>query len=410
MKIQQISPTRERIDIEMLSVFKNKNFTLQSFDERVVAFSNRLSKRILTDKTYGRVPALTALAYWLRKANIARIIDENAALKAQKNVYLSPIGVVFHICPANVDTMFIYSLMVSLLMGNKNVLRVSNRLDHEYISFLFEVLNQELATEESEIISNYINIVTYDHEKEINEFFSQNANARLIWGGDNTAKIFKAIPSNPRIRDIVFADRVSVALFETKAFLAADETTKNETVRKFYNDSYTFDQKGCSSPQTIILKGNLLDNQAFENVFYEILNHISTEMYGGDSASLASLKFNQLVGDVIDEKVTHFRNDSATLYLVETNEDNLLHTCGGGYFYTKKIDNINKILPSLNTKVQTISHFGLSTDDIDDLAHISAGIGVDRIVPVGKALDFDYIWDGYNLCEALSVKKHIQYV
>jgi hypothetical protein len=30
---------------------------------------------------------------------------------------------------------------------------------------------------------------------------------------------------------------------------------------------------------------------------------------------------------------------------------------------------------------------------------------VDRVVPLGKALDFDYIWDGYNIfMEMLSFK------
>lgn len=28
--------------------------------------------------------------------------------------------------------------------------------------------------------------------------------------------------------------------------------------------------------------------------------------------------------------------------------------------------------------------------------------GVDRIVPIGKTMDFDLIWDGYNLFERLT--------
>ena len=32
-----------------------------------------------------------------------------------------------------------------------------------------------------------------------------------------------------------------------------------------------------------------------------------------------------------------------------------------------------------------------------------AGIkGIDRVVPVGKTMDFDLIWDGYNLVERLT--------
>jgi Acyl-CoA reductase (LuxC) len=407
MTIQQISPIRQHLDINELGVFKYKGFELVAFDERVIEFSNSLSKRILADANFGRIPALTALAFWLRKANIKRIVVENQHLTHIPNVRLSPIGIVFHICPSNVDTMFVYSLIISLLMGNKNVLRISNRLDHEYINFLFAVLNSEMAHEESVLMGQYINIVTYNHDVDISTFFSQNANARLIWGGDNTAKTFKEIPANPRIKDIVFADRISLALFMTKAFLEEKEARQKEIVRKFYNDAYTFDQKGCSSPQSVFLLGSLEDNTKFEDIFYDLLKTVSVQMYSGDNASLASLKYNQLINDVIDDKVKHFRNDSATLYMVETPTQELMHTCGGGYFYIQSIAQLKEVLPSMHNKVQTISYYGLYSEDIDYLAQMTAGIGVDRIVPIGKALEFDYIWDGYNLCEELSSKKMV---
>lgn len=34
---------------------------------------------------------------------------------------------------------------------------------------------------------------------------------------------------------------------------------------------------------------------------------------------------------------------------------------------------------------------------------LTAGInGVDRVVPIGKTMDFDFIWDGYNLSERMT--------
>lgn len=407
MLIQQICPTKQIMDIELLSCIHSKCYDIAPFDPQIAAFSGRLSKRILADKVFGRVPALAALAFWLRPSNLNRIAKENHHLTANSNVFLSPIGIVFHVCPANVDTMFIYSLMISLLMGNKNILRVSNRLDHEYISFLFDLINDELATEESKTIRNYINVVTYQHEQDVNAFFAQNANARLIWGGDNTAKTFKSIFGNPRCKDIVFADRLSIALFNTKAFIEDTSANQQKTAKAFYNDSYTFDQKGCSSPQTIFLYGNMDANKQFVNIFYNLLEDISNTQYGGDNASLASLKFNQLVGDVIESDVNFYRNDAATLYMVSTLTPTLQHSCGGGYFYVKEINSLAHIVDFINNKVQTISYFGLNQNELLELAKQTAGIGVDRFVPIGKSLDFDYIWDGYNLCEELSSKKYI---
>jgi hypothetical protein len=407
MKVLLISPYKANIDIDKLSIVQSSNFELSSFDERVVEFSNRLSKRILADKVFGRVPALTSLAYWLRKSNLLRIKNENLYLTQQKNVFLGPIGIVFHVCPANVDTMFIYSLMISLLMGNKNILRVSNRLDHEYISFLFDSLNSELSTDESSLFKSYINVISYEHENEINEYFSGIANARLIWGGDNTAKIFRGFSKNPRIKDIVFSDRISISIFKCKNFLELQNQDKKEIVRKFYNDSYTFDQRGCSSPQSIFILGEESESKEFEREFYHLLEVISTELYISDEASLASMKFNQLVNDVIDEKVNHFLNNSVGLYLIGNNQNQLEHSCGGGYFYTYYLQNLKDLRVFINNKTQTLSYFGLEKREIDEIAQFTAGHGVDRIVPIGKALDFDFIWDGYNLCEELSSKKQI---
>ena len=33
---------------------------------------------------------------------------------------------------------------------------------------------------------------------------------------------------------------------------------------------------------------------------------------------------------------------------------------------------------------------------------VAGAMGVDRVVPVGQALDMSVLWDGYNMLEALS--------
>ena len=53
-----------------------------------------------------------------------------------------------------------------------------------------------------------------------------------------------------------------------------------------------------------------------------------------------------------------------------------------------------------NNSIQTISYIG-------DIAMFNALLslrlkGIDRVVPIGKTMDFDLIWDGYNLFEMLT--------
>jgi hypothetical protein len=35
------------------------------------------------------------------------------------------------------------------------------------------------------------------------------------------------------------------------------------------------------------------------------------------------------------------------------------------------------------------------------------GEGIDRVVPLGRALEFNYVWDGYNLLDELSKKVQV---
>ena len=92
------------------------------------------SAEVLADPAARRWPEMAALGFWMRRANIARI---QAAFEAAcGGRLLVGRGLAFHIAPSNVDTMFIYSLFVSLLAGNTNIVRVSPKLRQELASAL----------------------------------------------------------------------------------------------------------------------------------------------------------------------------------------------------------------------------------------------------------------------------------
>jgi alanyl-tRNA synthetase len=72
-----------------------------------------------------------------------------------------------------------------------------------------------------------------------------------------------------------------------------------------------------------------------------------------------------------------------------------------GYFYEYDCDDIMEIRDICNnTHCQTIGVIG-NVEILKPL--IASGIhGVDRIVPIGHTMDFDLVWDGYNLVEKLT--------
>ena len=54
-----------------------------------------------------------------------------------------------------------------------------------------------------------------------------------------------------------------------------------------------------------------------------------------------------------------------------------------------------------------MSYYGFNEDFLIDFIQNDTPQGIDRIVPIGKTMDFSMIWDGYDLIETLSRKIEI---
>ena len=61
---------------------------------------------------------------------------------------------------------------------------------------------------------------------------------------------FKSFKTKPRCIDLSFANRYSISVIDTKKAELKFKRFSN-LVRKFYNDTYTMDQFGCSSPNSV---------------------------------------------------------------------------------------------------------------------------------------------------------------
>ena len=395
-------------ELSELPIFKSDKYLIGVFDKIVIGFLEDLSRLILKDKAINRFPEIVALGFWLRKSNIERLKKENQHLLKSNNYRLSPRGKVFHICPSNVDTMFVYSLVVSLLVGNKNILRLSSKTEEPQIKKIFTHIDNLLESKYHKL-SNYINLVKYTRDEEINKNLSLKVNVRVIWGGDQTVQTFKNTPSQPRAKDIVFPDRLSLMLLKSKKILELDSKELNEFIHLFQNDSYTFNQLGCSSPQIVMFLGTHNEaDRAVKIIVKNLTKIIKNNSF--DISSIASLKFNKIVDDSMDNVLENKTGNNVVTF-IEINDKVTIHklrSCGGGYFYKKNLKKLSEIHDLNHSKIQTITYFGLTENEINQLSEISFGEGIDRIVPIGKALEFDYLWDGYNLFEELSRKVAIK--
>ena len=70
---------------------------------------------------------------------------------------------------------------------------------------------------------------------------------------------------------------------------------------------------------------------------------------------------------------------------------------GGGFLSVVFIRSLDEVPGFIRESDQTITYFGWERGEIEAVAASRVGPGVSRWAPIGTALDFDFIWDGYDI-------------
>ncbi|EKD99178.1 MAG: Acyl-CoA reductase (LuxC) superfamily protein [uncultured bacterium] len=370
------------------------------FDERAINFVAKLSQRILTTHSVRDFPELAALGHWFRKARLldmARIHHSPASGQVQIGR-----GLAFHLAPSNVDSVFMYSWLLSLLAGNTNLVRVSQKGGPQQ-DFLVNILHELSDIPEYSDVTNRFVLMTYPHNDSITEKISKTCMVRVIWGGDATVRAIRAIPLRPMAMEICFADRFSASALSAEAVIGAQDTDFNELIKGFYNDTYWFAQQACSSPRMIAWIGSDQDIAIAKNKFWSALTDEVTARSAENSPAMVMARLDAgfeyaAAGLARLSNQSNLNNFPARLELTtqEFNKVKEIH-CGNGLFLEMQLKTLTELGPKLTDKEQTLTVFGFKEHDYLSLISTLQARALDRIVPVGTALTFDPVWDGQEL-------------
>jgi len=366
------------------------------FDTEVIDFLNTLSRELMAGKTSRMFPDVVTLGFWLRKSSLMALKERfitNDELKIGRRV-------IFHITPSNVPVNYAYSLFTGLICGNANIVRIPSK-DFPQVGVINDAINRVLADEKYASLKPYINLVRYDrNNKDINDYFSEICDVRIIWGGDDTIAELRKSQLPPRAIEVLFADRYSLAFIDSDAYLSMDN--KSKVASDFYNDTYLSDQNACTSPRVVVWTGEKIEEA--KTAFWRELEDFVQNKYQFQAIQGVD-KLSQLYIAAAKYKgVKEEKRNSNLLYRVKVSHltDDLMNYRGNsGYFYEYDCKDILELRSFCNnTHCQTIGYIG-DKNLLKPL--IDSGIkGVDRIVPVGHTMDFDLNWDGYNLVNQLT--------
>jgi hypothetical protein len=392
--IRQLFPPVAPLDASVLLDSINGS-TLEVGDERMLAFLDAAGQRLRTPAIARRHPELGALGAYLRRGHL---ITELARIDTNDRQLRFPRGLIFHVAPGNADTVFVYSWALAALTGNCNVVRLSDR-GGDAVRVILDVLVETLE-QAAPVIAQTQRIVSYDHrEGAVTDALSAACNLRVLWGGDQAIRDIRRSPLQPAARDLTFANRSSFAVISAESFLDTDATPRLRAVESFHSDAYLFGQAACASPGTIFWVGSASMVSAAQQAFFDLLSQV-VELRGPRADAAMAIEKHVaaygLAAEGIADDVRFIDNEIALVQLAEPVRLPR-RWLGTGTFPQYRVASLNELALLLRRQDQTLIYFGFTASEMQSFAHEVAGRGIDRMVPLGRALEFSSIWDGYDL-------------
>ncbi len=386
---------------DISKVCNNKNFKVvvsEPFNELCIDFIQDLSNFIRNQKKSYKYQDLMYLSLWCSRKKI---------LDLKKNYNSKQIrigrGLIFHITPTNVPTNFFYSFIFSLLSGNSNIVKLPPR-NFEEKKIILDSIYHLFEKKKYQIIKNSNSFIDYNSSNsEMTKKISSICDGRIIWGGDSTINEVKKYWIPERSIELTFPDRYSMSIINTNYLEKKSKNDLEKLAKNFFYDGYSMNQGACNSPHFIFWIGKR--NQKLENLFWDNIAKIVEKKFTF-SNMVAVKKYSNLIGNIVEnkkfKKIKEYKN---YLYVFETDNknkkiDNLRGF--GGTFFHRNLQNIKELKCYVSKRCQTLGYYGFEKKNLENFLKNNNLFGIDRVVPIGHAMDINVIWDGYDVIKTLS--------
>ncbi|MDR2169782.1 MAG: hypothetical protein LBP59_06545 [Planctomycetaceae bacterium] len=410
--------------------FCNDNYPVESFvcdcgnivtiidvpySDIVVDFLDDLSRYLREDAAALRFADVISFAFWCRRSNILKL--RAAYFDGRRRLGR---GLIFHIAPSNIPVNFAFSFVFGLLAGNSNIVRVPSK-SFPQTDIICNAIDVVTSAVKYESIRKSNSFVRYGRCDELTARFSAMSQGRIIWGGNKTIQNIRKFQIAPNGVEITFADRYSFCVINSSAIETLNDLELDKLANNFYNDTYLIDQNACSSPHLILWTNNYCNDnsrapneiakQKFWDAVYAKVGAGKSGKITGKNYELSGIhavdKYVQLcqiaiesVGDI--GAAICYDN---LLYRVRLNclPKNLDRFRGRfGLFFEYDLADLNELNNCVNHAYQTLTYFGIDVKTLLEWVTSNKLRGIDRIVPIGAALDINVIWDGYDVVKHLS--------
>lgn len=374
-------------------------FPLQAsvaFTEQDLEYCQALSRALLKHKQIKAFPDLVALGYWLRRSNLTNLLTPYK----QGDVIHRPLGTVYHSTPSNVDSLFAYSGIISLLCGNANIIRLSSRSGGS-TDILVDAIC--MLAIDFPLQNARLQLLRCDRDTTELSKLIAGVDARVLWGGDNAIQAQRKHPIPAHARELGFGHKYSLCLLDAPMLLATSDSDLAKLAQDFIKDQLTFTQQGCSSAKAVVWLGDAVSVSGAQEKFWQQLDLSVNDKQWFEERHFYDAFANAQQLLLLDDSIKGYqqhdwccRLSASHLTDVQAEEH-----CGNGLFIEISLTELTQLSPMLRQHHQTLSYWGIDNIQLQDWLAQQV-LGIDRVVPVGKALIFDLMWDGMDLFSMLS--------
>jgi hypothetical protein len=260
-----------------------------------------------------------------------------------------------------------------------------------------------LSTQVGTDVTDRFVLIRYPREKSITDLFSALCDVRIIWGGNQSINEIRTSQIPAKSFEITFADRFSFCAINSKEYIKS--TDKIKIAQGFYNDTYLFDQNACTAPHLITWIGDEKSSKEASEIFWNNIEPLTSRRY--------SIEPIQIMDKLVAATQFSAENPGATLVksqdkkifrfklplMLSTLEKYKSHS---GLFFEVNLLELDELAGFISSNYQTMTYFGFGLTELNNFIENFNLRGIDRIVPIGKSLDFSFVWDGHDLLNTLS--------
>ena len=301
------------------------------------------------------------------------------AARVPQHALARPRGLVFHLPPQNVETVFLYSWALSYLAGNANIVRLPQAISarmRDIVDLFLERL--EAQGDGSQLF------VHYPSQGDLGAKISARSDARVVWGGDAKVALFAPLPLRNGGKSIWFGDRFSFSTINGAALDKLDEPALRALAKKLHNDVFVFDQMACSSPHALYVVG---EAAAHAPAVRRLLDASAAEWTMDDPAGRVGHAIGKMTAAFYAAGTgrassVNWQNTNLTSVVASAPERQDIRV-GGGFLSVVFIRSLDEVPGFIRESDQTITYFGWERGEIESGRGVPDGpwrvaLGADR--------------------------------